>query len=823
MKHMNKTRLISCAAMLLLAPILHAQESPPPPAQSGGFVDAVLQSLFGFPPAQSAPVEASTAEVSGDAVLMEFDEPTPKVKPGAPQEAKRIEIVDDFEEAIKLSQLEQRPLLVIAGAQWCSWCRKLEQELAKKEAEPILKKWIVAKIDVDDSPELAEEFEVSSLPSLRVLSADRRVAAKQEGFMPLADLQAWLEEAAPQVDPSLTRVLYDKGTPDDSQLKQLVEYLGNRSPALRQSAARRLMDTRGVSAAPIITLMGSGRLSQKLSAIEILRGWGAPVEGLDPWVPDSISAERIETLNAWLEKNAASPATETAPVPEVDPAKVKDTVTRLLQGPASQRQAVLSELLSYGPAVLPELRARLENAEQLDDKQRHQLRQLLLLALASDQTRGLHVSLLTALASLNAETHRQAAGRLLELMGPPDQPLIDELSQDADPLVREMTVPVLQRLSVLQTPERLEKLLSDKSPSVRTAVLREIAERPELTSIELLTSYAAKEKDEDLLVYTVKTLGELSAHEQAQETLTTLLEHESWRVRAAVLDAFGSSGSGYSDFSDTDVSKKLFENVLKATSDKDAFVVERAMSLMPKMIRANNMSVAVQFLIKHPERIESFWKEIKSYSKDEVAKGLSAAAMPLLEVEDATQAAGALALIAQTRPSALKRKLPELIANQDPGVRLAALKGTLAFMEMTRDLALKAQSQQRDPYSEDQPRSAWYPVPESFQSLPAPSPHHLMRIRPPRVQRLRNQRTSPLSWRLWMISLAEQHPRKPASLIPSRRRIHQRTMSLLLISIWLIRSSAMQRPRKPPSRPLTRTQQHPSPNRRMNRRGYRSG
>ncbi|MEZ6088989.1 MAG: HEAT repeat domain-containing protein [Pirellulaceae bacterium] len=57
--------------------------------------------------------------------------------------------------------------------------------------------------------------------------------------------------------------------------------------------------------------------------------------------------------------------------------------------------------------------------------------------------------------------------------------------------------------------ERINQLLQDKSPSVRTAVLRQLAEHPQDAAIQSLIDYLSRETDEDLLVYATKTLGQI--------------------------------------------------------------------------------------------------------------------------------------------------------------------------------------------------------------------------------------------------------------------------------------------------------------------------
>ncbi len=707
--------------LMSMGTIAVAQEETAP-KQTGGFLDSLYKNLFGGSektapsvddPFSSPPTQEGFMEAVGN-----VDDRAGQTGSG---EQKRIDVLDNFEEAIKLSQLEQRPLLLIAGAQWCTWCRKLEQELKLDDADELLMKWIVVKIDVDDAPSLAEEFEVSSLPALRVLSADRRIAAKREGYLPIAELETWLGEVAPQVDPSVTRVLYDHSTPDEEQLAKLIEFLGNRSPSIRQSATARLVSTRAVSAKPVVAILGQGRLAQRLCALDILRHWGAPVENLDPWEPDSIHSEHLDDLNAWLESHPVTDAETAAPVPEatVDPQKIKDTITQLLIEPEAKRRLLMTQALSYGRAVVPELRARLENADGISDDHKVLLKQVLLSSLASAKTRDTHASLISAVASLNPDTHRKAAARLIELLDLPDRDLVEELADDADPLVRESAVPALQRMGALHLPERLSKLLGDKSPSVRTAVLREIAENASTHSVELLCEHAMKETDEDLLVYTAKTLGELGQLPKAEDTLCQLLQNSSWRVRAAALDAFAKRAEHRSDYSTAVVTSTVFDAVVKAAGDSDAFVMKRATELVPKLTSTSNAKSVVNFLLERPGTIELFWKEVPEYERSDLGKTLASAALSVLDETDSSKMAGAITLITAIDAARLKSRLPELLKSPEALVRIAALKGSVAYLETVRreQLTKLAAGGEERVAMELQP---WYPVPETFLTLPDP-------------------------------------------------------------------------------------------------------
>ncbi len=193
-------------------------------------------------------------------------------------------------------------------------------------------------------------------------TADRRAQEKS-----LSDLLE--NHPRPAIAPPAELIV--SGAPSAVAVVRLVRQLDQSDALIREAAINRLGQFPGEAAAPVVEAFAAGPLQTRLAALELLAGWNAPVAGIDPWRPETVTASRLAALRDWstksLKPGAATDSDSPLPTarqltaPQL--ALARREIERLLAAEPADVAAILERLARVGRALLPSVREYLSRVD----------------------------------------------------------------------------------------------------------------------------------------------------------------------------------------------------------------------------------------------------------------------------------------------------------------------------------------------------------------------------------------------------------------------------------------------------------------------------
>ncbi len=124
--------------------------------------------------------------------------------PGPGSGAAGTSVIDVTDETFGVEVVERSAhtlVVVDLWAEWCGPCKQLSPVLERLAAEAG-GRWVLAKVDVDAAPGIAQAFRAQSIPMVVAVAGGRPVDAFT-GVQPEATLRTWIEDLLAQVDPTL--------------------------------------------------------------------------------------------------------------------------------------------------------------------------------------------------------------------------------------------------------------------------------------------------------------------------------------------------------------------------------------------------------------------------------------------------------------------------------------------------------------------------------------------------------------------------------------------------------------------------------------------
>lgn len=579
--------------------------------------------------------------------------------------------LSDLDAAYVAGKQNGRPILAIAEADFCPWCRRLDEEIAKPKVQAELARWTLVNVDVETQPRQAIALSVGPIPALRLLTSGGQPVAAHDGYLPADELVAWLRQHYDQAARRPGEELTDTDPPSAVAVVRLVAALGGRDPVLREAALRRLREHPALTAAAVCDAFVHSTLQTRLASLELLSEWGAPTGEMDPWQPETLTAERLNALTTW----AADRTDDLYEPPEQLDADqleaARRDMARLLKADPAEADAICARLARHGKALLPEVQAQLR--DESTDQARERLTALRYRLVASDALALSWPGGLERLASTDAQTRRDAAEELVQLATAREEPLLLELFAHPDPLLREMSLRALHHTGGVRAEGALLELLDDPEPSVRAAVLKQLAEAPSRGIVGRIAQYVSQEPDEDLVVHAERVLREAKGP-AAAECLMGLLDGPSWRVRAEAAEALGKCVGYEGGLSET-ATADVYVALIRLLEDRDGFVVSRAVAALSGADLVAAAEPLVQAAARHPELASEALRTVARSAQ------MRARALPKLRElcahEDPLVRAAAVAALATAAPDSATQELRAALADGHARVRQAAAEVVL--------------------------------------------------------------------------------------------------------------------------------------------------
>ncbi|MEL6110561.1 MAG: HEAT repeat domain-containing protein, partial [Planctomycetota bacterium] len=508
----------------------------------------------------------------------------------------------DLASAISDARVNNRRVFVIVGADWCTFCKQLEDEIAGDTEKRIAERFTMAKIDAEEQIKDATSLEANALPALRVVSTSGRLVERRDGYLNSDALLDWLQ-TVPEASETDAILGKDFAELDAAEIRKLVALLGERDVTLRSIVLERLSPKPGEASGAVIDAFKSGSLGFRLAAMRLLKQWNAPVAEIDPWTPKSINQATLEQLQQWQRDVAKeSPEPNSSDDETVRRALIRQRIESLLTQREALVETEIAALASDTDLVHAEGTAWMKRLTQSGDPHPNRLRRLVYGLSASPETRLSLRGPLQALAIADIKARRLAADVVTEAAGKADLPLLTALLADEDALIRELALQNLARVAPEADTARLTELLGDPDKNVRAGVLKQLAILKSTNAIAAVQQYLNTEQDTDLLIYAIRFLR-ATEDEQAVSALLDQVDRPQWRVRAAAIEAIGEGVRSIGASVDSRVRKAARDAILTAVEDEDSFVAAKAASQIGTIVSPASVAAVIDVAKKRPELI----------------------------------------------------------------------------------------------------------------------------------------------------------------------------------------------------------------------------
>lgn len=119
-------------------------------------------------------------------------------------EAAEVRWQTNLQAAHRIAVAENKPIMIVFGAEWCGYCKKLEKQTlnSPEVAQYINETFVPVHLDLDKEQRVGEILEIQSLPCTVILSPNADLLGRIDGYFTPAPFQQKLVAARQQYQPA---------------------------------------------------------------------------------------------------------------------------------------------------------------------------------------------------------------------------------------------------------------------------------------------------------------------------------------------------------------------------------------------------------------------------------------------------------------------------------------------------------------------------------------------------------------------------------------------------------------------------------------------
>ncbi|MCH2131407.1 MAG: thioredoxin family protein [Pirellulaceae bacterium] len=221
---------------------------------------------------------------------------------------KAVDFSGSFEKAFS-DNPKRVPVVVVFGAPWCNWCRKLEYiTLMDESMDEVAQDYLWVKVDTDERQDLAARHWVRGVPATIVFNAEGRPISGRSGYMNPKQFKEFLHNVLTEPETPLAavgdllhRIEQVSGEECAMVVTELVEVLARPDCHGREAILAALTEHQEYVVAALLESMADRRLAVRAAAWHAMQHVTDCHLEFQPFDSEAARNGQLETLRKEME------------------------------------------------------------------------------------------------------------------------------------------------------------------------------------------------------------------------------------------------------------------------------------------------------------------------------------------------------------------------------------------------------------------------------------------------------------------------------------------------------------------------------------------